>query len=51
VSLGVLGNDPKVVPFHAGSGVTTLAVTEEVAGGVVASQHQPIVAGGVPTKA
>jgi anti-sigma factor RsiW len=51
ISLGVLGNDPTVVPFHAGAGVTTLAVTEEVAGGVVTSQHQPVVAGGVPLEA
>jgi anti-sigma factor RsiW len=51
VSLGVLGRDPKVVPFHAGAGVTTLAVTEEVAGGVVVSQNQPVVAGGIPLEA
>jgi anti-sigma factor RsiW len=45
VSLGVLGSDPGIVPFHAAADVRTLAITEEVAGGVVASRNQPVVAG------
>ena len=47
VSLGVLGNRPSIVPFHASSDVRTLAITEEERGGVVASKNQPIVAGQV----
>ena len=47
VSLGVLGNRPTIVPFHASSDVRTLAITEEERGGVVASKNQPIVAGQV----
>ncbi|MEY2568299.1 MAG: hypothetical protein QOE35_2828 [Actinomycetota bacterium] len=45
VSLGVLGSDPGIVPFHAAPDVRTLAITQEVAGGVVASHNQPVVAG------
>jgi anti-sigma factor RsiW len=47
VSLGVLGRDPGIVPFHAAPDVRTLAITEETAGGVVASRNQPVVAGKV----
>lgn len=43
ISYGLLGTDPSVVPFHAGSGVKALAVTAEVAGGVVQTKG-PIVA-------
>ena len=47
VSLGVLGNRPTIVPFHASGDVRTLAITEEERGGVVASKNQPVVAGQV----
>lgn len=45
VSLGVLGSE--VAPFTLPAGVGTLAITEEVAGGVVASNRDPVVAGSV----
>jgi anti-sigma factor RsiW len=45
VSLGVLGRDPQIVPFHTAPDVGTLAITEEVAGGVVTSRNKPVVAG------
>jgi anti-sigma factor RsiW len=45
VSLGVLGSDPQIVAFHAAPDIRTLAITEEVAGGVVVSHNQPVVAG------
>jgi anti-sigma factor RsiW len=51
VSLGVLGHRPAIVAFHAGADVRTLAITEEEAGGVVASKNQPVVAGQVPLTA
>jgi len=44
VSLGVLGNEPTVVAFGAQS-VTLLAITTELAGGVVSTQQQPLVSG------
>jgi anti-sigma factor RsiW len=44
VSLGVLGSKPEIVPFEATS-VTLLAITEEVAGGVVRSAAVPVVSG------
>ncbi len=47
VSLGVLGNRPQIVPFHASGDVRMLAITEEERGGVVASKNQPVVAGQV----
>lgn len=45
VSAGVLGPQPQLVPFQASGDVTALAITEEVAGGVTATQRQPLVAG------
>jgi anti-sigma-K factor RskA len=47
ISAGVLGNDPHVVPFQAAGDVSALALTEEVSGGVVASQNQFVAAGPV----
>ena len=48
ISLGLLGSDPGVVPFSAAGGaVTAFAITDESAGGVVASTNQPVVQGGV----
>lgn len=49
VSLGVLGSDPGLVGFHAAGDVRTLAITNEVAGGVVQSVNQPVVAGRLST--
>ena len=46
ISYGLLGTDPAtVIPFRAGPGVSALAVTEEVAGGVVSTAHQPVAVG------
>jgi anti-sigma factor RsiW len=49
ISLGLLGRDPAVVPFSvAGDGsVQAFAITDEHAGGVVQSTHQPVVSGEV----
>lgn len=49
VSVGVLGPRPGVSAFHvAGTGVTTLAVTSEPAGGVAAPTSTPLVLGLLP---
>ncbi len=46
ISYGVLGSAPAdVVPFRASSGVQALAVTAEVAGGVVTSTQRPVAVG------
>lgn len=45
ISAGVLGPSPSVAPFRFAGDVVGLAVTEEVAGGVVASQNQPVASG------
>lgn len=46
ISYGVLGATPApVVAFRTSSGVQALAVTAEVAGGVVSSTHLPVVFG------
>lgn len=48
ISYGIIGSSPaSVVPFRAGTGVQALAVTAEVAGGVVTSTQAPVVAGTV----
>jgi hypothetical protein len=48
VSLGVLGEAPKVISFPVdGGGYTAFAITEELAPGVVQSRNQPVVAGSV----
>ena len=46
ISLGLLGSHPGIVPFSvAGSpGVSAFAITDEVAGGVVASTNMPVAA-------
>jgi anti-sigma-K factor RskA len=44
VSLGVLGPDPRVVAFTLAGGAPTLAVTEERAGGVAATEQPPVAA-------
>lgn len=46
VSLGLLGADPgTVVPFRASGDVAALAITDEVATGVVQSEQTPLVLG------
>ncbi|MGI8983305.1 MAG: anti-sigma factor domain-containing protein [Acidimicrobiales bacterium] len=49
ISVGVLGNEPKIVPFKMNGNVSALAITEEVAGGVVASRATPVVSGALQT--
>ena len=45
ISAGVLGSDPRVVPFHVDpEGLQGLVITEEVAGGVAQSESEPVVA-------
>jgi anti-sigma-K factor RskA len=46
ISAGVLGPDPAIAPFHVDGEVSALALTVEVAGGVVVSE-QPVVAAAV----
>jgi len=45
ISLGVFRTDTTVVPFQSTGSLELLAVTEEDAGGVVASENPPVVAG------
>jgi len=46
ISLGLLGADPDdVMAFRASDGVAVLAITDERAPGVVASEHRPVLAG------
>ena len=45
ISIGVLGPEPKIVPFKMDGNVSALAITEEVAGGVVSSRQDPVVLG------
>jgi anti-sigma factor RsiW len=48
ISLAVIGNTPRLSEFGAPNNVAALAVTAERAGGVVVTQHQPLVVGAVP---
>ncbi|MGH2654804.1 MAG: anti-sigma factor domain-containing protein, partial [Actinomycetota bacterium] len=45
ISAGVLGPEPSVVAFSVDPAVTGLAITRELAGGVVAPTSDPLVAG------
>ncbi len=45
VSLGVLGSDPRTVAFTLAGGAPTLALTDERAGGVAATQQPPAASG------
>jgi hypothetical protein len=45
ISLGVLGQQPAVSAFRMAGPVVAYALTEEAAGGVAASQNQPVVVG------
>ncbi len=47
ISVGVLGPEPGIVPFKMHGDVSALAITEEIAGGVVASRQDPVVLGQV----
>lgn len=49
ISIGVLGPEPKIVPFKMDGDVAALAITEEVAGGVVSSRQDPVVLGRLQT--
>jgi hypothetical protein len=42
ISVGLLGSDPGVAAFRVPAHASALAVTAEVAGGVVKSAHQPV---------
>ncbi len=42
ISLGLLGPDPTITAFSGKGTITGLAVTDEVAGGVVQSTHAPV---------
>ncbi len=42
ISLGVLGGQPQVAAFPITDGLTGLAITEEVSGGVTASTNAPV---------
>ncbi|HUQ63845.1 MAG TPA: anti-sigma factor [Acidimicrobiales bacterium] len=45
ISVGVLGPDPGPTGFKAAGDVSAFAITEEAAGGVVASDQSPVVVG------
>lgn len=45
ISAGVLGPSPSVAPFRFAGDIVGLAITEEVVGGVVASENQPVASG------
>jgi hypothetical protein len=47
ISVGVLGPSPGPLQFHTPPTLSALAVTDEQAGGVVATVEQPLVAGSV----
>lgn len=49
ISYGLLGTDPSVVPFRVGAGLKALAVTAEVAGGVVHTKGPLLAVGKVGT--
>jgi hypothetical protein len=49
ISVGVLGPEVHNVPFKMDGNVSALAITEETAGGVVASRNDPVVVGKVQT--
>ena len=47
ISLGVLGTNPDITAFQVDDAnrVAAYAITDEAAGGVIASQNQPVVVG------
>lgn len=45
ISLGVMGNRPRIEPFTAGDDVLQLVITREQAGGVVSSTNPALLAG------
>jgi anti-sigma-K factor RskA len=49
ISAGVLGPNPGVVGFSVDPGISGLAITREIAGGVVAPTTDPLVAGELQT--
>ena len=42
ISAGLLGNDPDVVQFRAEGNIVGMAISEEIAGGVVVSENDPV---------
>jgi hypothetical protein len=42
ISAGLLGNDPDVVQFRAEGNIVGMAISDEVAGGVVVSENDPV---------
>ena len=42
ISAGILGNNPDVVQFRAEGNIVGMAISEEVAGGVVVSENDPV---------
>ena len=51
ISLGVLGNRPKVASFAVSGQIVALAITEEEGAGVVVSEQPPVVYAIMPTDA
>ena len=49
ISVGVLGPEPKIVPFKMDGPVSVLAITEESAGGVTSSKKEPVVQAHIQT--
>ena len=45
ISVGVLGSEPKIVPFKMDGNVWALAITDEAAGGVESTRRDPVVVG------
>ena len=45
ISVGVLGSEPRTVPFKMDGDVWALAITEETAGGVESTKRDPVVVG------
>ena len=49
ISVGVLGPEPKIVPFKMDGAVSALAITDESDGGVISSKRDPVVQGRIHT--
>lgn len=49
ISVGVLGPEPRIVPFKMNGPVSALAITEESAGGVISSKKEPVVQAPIQT--
>jgi anti-sigma factor RsiW len=49
ISVGVLGAEPRIVPFKIDGKVSALAITDEAAGGVESTKKDPVVLGRLET--